>query len=256
MKHNVPENVGKVLKDIGMTSRQAGWDCHGTYVLLHKALEKVAAHQGITFDPPEIIQCDMEKKLASIMVVGRLGDKTEWSIGEAAPYNNKNSYPFAMAEKRAKDRVILKLVGLHGDVYSEEEADAFKEAKPPSINMSVAPLEPEPEPEMPAESLEQSLPWQTMLHNKSPFKDPVPGQDEFKTLFCQLIAKYQKPTVKQNGSLATPAERKERLDGLLEANKVNTDRLSEKNFKEITNAYQKSVELLDREAKEGSKDVR
>jgi hypothetical protein len=35
-----------------------------------------------------------------------------------------------MAEKRAKDRVILKLVGLHGDVYSEEEADDFKEAKP------------------------------------------------------------------------------------------------------------------------------
>ena len=32
-----------------------------------------------------------------------------------------------MAEKRAKDRVILKLVGLHGDVYSEEEADEFQE---------------------------------------------------------------------------------------------------------------------------------
>ena len=30
-----------------------------------------------------------------------------------------------MAEKRAKDRVILKLVGLHGDVYSEDEADDF-----------------------------------------------------------------------------------------------------------------------------------
>jgi hypothetical protein len=31
-----------------------------------------------------------------------------------------------MAEKRAKDRVILKLVGLHGLLSSEEEADAFK----------------------------------------------------------------------------------------------------------------------------------
>src|SRR3954469_9473986 len=28
--------------------------------------------------------------------------------------------------KRAKDRVILKLVGLHGLLYSEEEADEFK----------------------------------------------------------------------------------------------------------------------------------
>jgi transcription initiation factor IIF auxiliary subunit len=34
-----------------------------------------------------------------------------------------------MAEKRAKDRVILKLVGLHGDVYSEEEADDFKDTQ-------------------------------------------------------------------------------------------------------------------------------
>jgi hypothetical protein len=44
-----------------------------------------------------------------------------------------------MAEKRAKDRVILKLVGLHGDVYSEEEADEFKNEKPKSSepNLSI-----------------------------------------------------------------------------------------------------------------------
>ena len=35
-----------------------------------------------------------------------------------------------MAEKRAKDRVILKLIGLSGDVYSEEEADDFKQSRP------------------------------------------------------------------------------------------------------------------------------
>ena len=34
-----------------------------------------------------------------------------------------------MAEKRAKDRVILKLAGIHGDAYSEEEADDFKESE-------------------------------------------------------------------------------------------------------------------------------
>ena len=34
-----------------------------------------------------------------------------------------------MAEKRAKDRVILKLAGIHGDAYSEEESDDFKEAE-------------------------------------------------------------------------------------------------------------------------------
>ena len=61
-----------------------------------------------------------------MVVFGHLGEISEWSIGEASPTNNKNAYPFAMAEKRAKDRVILKLIGLHGMVYSEIEADDFR----------------------------------------------------------------------------------------------------------------------------------
>ena len=35
----------------------------------------------------------------------------------------RNAYPYAMAEKRAVDRAILKLLGLHGFVYSEDEMD-------------------------------------------------------------------------------------------------------------------------------------
>ena len=132
-KHNVPAMVGEVLKEIGETTATAGWDCHGTFVLLHKALERVAAHKNITFDPPTVIESDIASKSVVIVVTGHLGDKSEWSFGEAATYNNKNAYPFAMAEKRAKDRVILKLVGLHGHVYSEEEADDFKQARPTGI---------------------------------------------------------------------------------------------------------------------------
>jgi hypothetical protein len=58
-----------------------------------------------------------------------MGDRAEWSFGEASPDNLKGgakSFPYAMAEKRGKDRVILKLAGIHGLVYSEEEADDFK----------------------------------------------------------------------------------------------------------------------------------
>jgi len=132
-KHNVPGLVGDVLREIGETPETAGWDCHGTFVLLHKALERVAAHKKITFDAPTIVESDVNAKNVAIVVTGHLADKSEWSFGEAAPYNNKNNYPFAMAEKRAKDRVILKLVGLHGHAYSEEEADDFKEARPAEI---------------------------------------------------------------------------------------------------------------------------
>lgn len=141
MAKKLPARLQEILKDIGLTERQAVWDCHGTPVVLHKALEKVAAHYNVVFDQPQIIACDVAAKEAVICVTGHMAEATEWSIGEAAPYNNKNSYPFAMAEKRAKDRVILKLVGLHGDVYSEEEADDFKAAKPkeaaPSITLNL-----------------------------------------------------------------------------------------------------------------------
>lgn len=126
----LPEKLAKLIKEAGLTEKQATWDCHGTPVVLHKACEKIAAMYDIVFDEPKVLESNAEKKICVVMVTGHMKDKSEWSIGEAAPYNNKNTYPFAMAEKRAKDRVILKLMGLHGDVYSQSEADEFQEAQP------------------------------------------------------------------------------------------------------------------------------
>lgn len=116
----------EILRRYDVDPKQALWDCHGTLVILHKHLERIAATAGIVFDPPQIIEAHSADKIVAICAFGHMGSRTEWSIGEAAPGNNKNSYPYAMAEKRAKDRVILKLVGLSGFVYSEEEADDFK----------------------------------------------------------------------------------------------------------------------------------
>ena len=131
---DIPQPVIDVLKEIGETAKTSTWDCHGTRVILHKALEKIAAKKGITFDAPVHLVTDPANKQVAIQVTGRLGDMEAWSIGEVAPNNCKNAYPFAMAEKRAKDRVILKLAGLHGYVYSEDEAEEFKEAKPSEDN--------------------------------------------------------------------------------------------------------------------------
>ena len=60
MKSDIPEKVADTLRDIGMTPKQAGWNCHGTYVLLHKALEKVAVHRKIVFKEPTILECNSE----------------------------------------------------------------------------------------------------------------------------------------------------------------------------------------------------
>lgn len=107
------------------------WEVHGTqWVVKHKALERVAVEVGIVWDRPEVIACDLSAKIAVICAYGKLGDRTEWSFGEASPANNKNAYAMAMAEKRAKDRVILKLLTSHGALYSEAEADEFSEQRP------------------------------------------------------------------------------------------------------------------------------
>lgn len=107
------------------------WEVHGTtWCVKHKALERIAAEVGVIWEKPELKVCDMAAGMIAILVGGKLGDHVEFSFGEASPKNNKNSYPIAMAEKRAKDRVILKLLAVHGDLYSEEEADDFKRQNP------------------------------------------------------------------------------------------------------------------------------
>lgn len=135
MARKLDPKIAEVLKAHGF-GPEACWDCHGTWVIYHKVLEQIAAKAGIQFDPPIVIEADGKQKLVALCVVGRLGEMSVWSIGEAAPGNNKNSYPYAMAEKRAIDRVTLKLIGLHGFAYSEEEAEEF--VSPPAQVRDIA----------------------------------------------------------------------------------------------------------------------
>ena len=133
-KLNFPPIVGEKLKEVGETAETALWDCHGTLCVYHKALERIAAAQGVTFDDPQLISVDLEAGntgSAAVWVRGHLGEKSEWSYGEASKHNSKNKFPLAMAEKRAKDRVILKLIGLHGYVYSDDELEDTEEAPIP-----------------------------------------------------------------------------------------------------------------------------
>jgi hypothetical protein len=104
------------------------WEVHGsTWVVKHKALERVAAEVGITWDRPAMIETNSKDGIVAMCVFGKLGDRMEWSVGEASPKNCKNSYYYAMSEKRAKDRVILKLLTASGALYSEAEADQFEQ---------------------------------------------------------------------------------------------------------------------------------
>jgi hypothetical protein len=126
--------IEEVLAKFGEPMAGNVWRVQGTPVIYHKALERIAAQARIVFDPPSILRAERDE--AVILVSGRMGERSEWSIGEALVGVNyrvsgkQAAYVYAMAEKRAKDRVILKLIELHGYVYSEEEADEFKEMRP------------------------------------------------------------------------------------------------------------------------------
>lgn len=97
-----------------------------TWNIFHRYCEQIAAKAGIVFQDPEVVVNEVDnegKRTVVLLVKGRLGHVTEWSFGEASPSTTFLPYVFAMAEKRAKDRVILKLAGFHGMVYSDVEME-------------------------------------------------------------------------------------------------------------------------------------
>ena len=93
------------------------------WIIKHNALEKVAAQENImwklevlNFNPDIVVKCTATS-----------GDRVIESLGEASPKNTIINHPYAMAEKRAVDRCILKLLNAHAYIYSEAESDDFKE---------------------------------------------------------------------------------------------------------------------------------
>ena len=162
--------IKELMKELELDYEKNTWVVHGkARVVLHKALEKIAAYKQIKFDAPAMIANDPEKKVAAMCVTGHLGDRVEWAIGEASPSNNKNNYPYAMAEKRAKDRVILKLLNMAGDYYSQEEADQFEEAKPNDVE----PRKKDPEPEPQQETVEEMLDKQDSRNSEPDAKEQI-----------------------------------------------------------------------------------
>tara|TARA_R100000789_G_scaffold48_1_gene130 strand:+ start:1525 stop:2169 length:645 start_codon:yes stop_codon:yes gene_type:complete len=118
------ENTSAALKPTDF------WALHDNLIISHDAVMRIAAFEKIHFQPPVVYG---DKNAVAILVVGEKTDdggnvlNCMWSFGEASPDNCKNAYLWAMAEKRAKDRVTLMLIGAYEyGVYSDVEADEFK----------------------------------------------------------------------------------------------------------------------------------
>lgn len=128
----IPDHVKKFMAEYGVAHDEI-WPLPGgrSYAVKHSALERIAHKRAITFDPPQIIEADGANGVVTLLVTAHMGSASAWTFGEASPRNNKNAYAWAMAEKRGKDRCVLKLLNTHGAIYSEDEADDFKQVEPP-----------------------------------------------------------------------------------------------------------------------------
>ena len=115
----IDEKIKKILEQFKINPAKALWDCHGTQIMYHRYIEEIGASSGVQVINYETIKAD--ESTAIIKCHARLGKVDQFSYGECSPRNSKNAYPVAMAEKRAFDRCVLKLVGLHGHVYAISE---------------------------------------------------------------------------------------------------------------------------------------
>lgn len=142
-KMNIPDEAIKIFKELNINGNEATWDCHGTPVVLHKYIEIIGAKLNVSIDSLDVVEANAEKGIVSMKCVASIKDRQVISYGECSPKNNKNAYPYAMAEKRAVDRCILKLANLHGFVYSENEIDDnTPSSKPQTAEKKIISAEP------------------------------------------------------------------------------------------------------------------
>jgi hypothetical protein len=98
----------------------------GLFIATYDAIMIIAENEGITFTQP-IQNWDALPNICIMITAMHPDGREVWTFGECSADNNRNVYPFAMAEKRAKSRGVLMLINAYQyGVKSEVESDDFK----------------------------------------------------------------------------------------------------------------------------------
>lgn len=131
--------VDEILKRYGFQrDATTTWNVQGNKVIYHAVLEAIAAELQIEWLPPQILRAEPFE--AVILVQGTMDGKLQWAIGEALVGVNyrvsgkQAAYVYAMAEKRGKDRVIYKFLGL----AEQFDDSAAEEARPADASIDVS----------------------------------------------------------------------------------------------------------------------
>lgn len=100
---------------------------HKFYTIITRSgIDKIQAAAGIEISY-KLQFNSADTKHIIIQAFAKMDDVSIETFGEASPSNTSNSYPVAMAEKRAMSRACLKLTGFYSlQVFGEDEADEFK----------------------------------------------------------------------------------------------------------------------------------
>ena len=126
----IDKHAQKILEELNLNPKDCLWDCHGAWVMYHRYVEQAGIEKGISINAIEVVEANSKDGIAVVKCIASKGDVSVTTFGESSPKNNRNPYPFAMAEKRAIDRAFLKLLGLHGFIYAEDEMDVTSSDKP------------------------------------------------------------------------------------------------------------------------------
>jgi len=103
---------------------------HAHYTIITRAgIDKIMAANDIEIQY-DIVNLSDDHSHCLVKALGKRGEKIIQTYGECSPKNNKNAYPVAMAEKRAKSRIVLMLAGFYElGIFGEDEADDFSKSK-------------------------------------------------------------------------------------------------------------------------------
>ena len=95
------------------------------WILYHDACMRIAYLSGVEFDTPVWLSTG-ENGYWAVQVSGRLNEQRCWTTGEAGKDITWHPYLVAMAEKRAKDRLVLSLLGASQlGIKADVEAESF-----------------------------------------------------------------------------------------------------------------------------------
>lgn len=90
-------------------------------IITRTGIEKIQAKDGMTITY-KLENISPDHKYVIIKAIAMKGNVLMESYCEANPANCKQSYPVAIAEKRAKARVVLMMSGFYREgLYSEDE---------------------------------------------------------------------------------------------------------------------------------------